>query len=344
MRTEQLLRDTLDGLADDARTPEVAWTRIMAQVPTRPAKRRRTVALVVAAVVLLALAVAVPTILVNRTPEPVGRVTGNWNLTHRVELPPGWEAKRHLISTDSEESGYGEVGIPNAICEVRLYVPGRGDPTAARPDRTPVTVQGRPGSWADDSDITSTGLTWEYQPDAFAWVSCTPGDGTVDLATDVAFAERVRFETVPVRLPFRLRSLPRGYEGDVVLPMLTSSTEGSPAAAQFRATDEGRQPQTVGIVVNPGRTEIPPGLAGWETETIGGRPAVLSARDARLCLNLERHTACIEASAGDPADLTTSLWAEGRREVLVDVAERLVLAEDLDDQNTWFPANRALSG
>lgn len=69
---------------------------------------------------------------------------------------------------------------------------------------------------------------------------------------------------------------------------------------------------------------------------------MLSARDGRLYLNTETHTAFITSlDAGEPAGLSTSPWAAGRRE-LVDLAGRLVLAGNVDDPKTWFPANRAI--
>lgn len=272
----------------------------------------------------------------------VGFEEGNWNLIHRVDLPPGWEIKTQLISPDSESTSFGPVGATDgeepSTCQVDLWAPGRGDPTAGRADRTPVTVNGRPAYYSDDSQVAEVwGVSWEYQPGAFAVASC----GDAELAEDVAAAERVRLETVPVRLPFRLRSLPRGYAGQVLFPPVANSEGRIPGGVQFTAPDNGGRPYFA-VVVQPGRTEIPPGLAGWETDTIKGVPAVLSARDARLCLNLDRHTACIEAASGEAADLTRSLWAAGRRELLVDVAERLVVAQDPDNPDTWFPADRAI--
>lgn len=343
MRTEQLLRETLADLAGQARTPEVALGRILGGVPARPARRRGLV-LVLAAIVLLALAVAVPTVLVNRTVEPVGRVPGNWNLNHRVELPPGWQVFQQTISTDSESTGFGEISPPGEgvmQCTVEVFSPGRGDPHEGRTDRVPVTVNGRPAFWAElGSAPTVAGVSWEYAPGAFALMNC----GSSDPADDVAWAARVRFEPVPVRLPFRLRSLPDGYEGFTLSPMVARSDGTSPAAVIFRAYD-GREAAAFELYAEPGRTEVPPGLPGWETDTIRGIPAVLSARDARLCLNTDTTTACISViDAGEPADLTTSLWAAGRRELLVDVAERLVVAEDVDSPETWFPANRAIPG
>lgn len=318
MRTEQLLRDTLTDLADQARTPEAILARIMTQVPTRPHDRRRSFALVLAAVVVLALAVAVPTIVVNRTGEPVGRVKGNWNLNHRVELPPGWEIKMQSISDDSESTNVGPLagtGGPEEIigCTVDVFGAVRGDPTSRRADRVPVTVNGKPAYYADNSSVESLeGVSWEYAPGAFAIASC----GSDNRADSIAMAERVRFEPVEVRLPFRLKSVPRGYQAAFLAgPTLARSEEPFLGGVQWLHRDRGESPN-FSVTLQAGRTDRPPGLPG--------------------------HTACIESGGGEPADLTNSLWPAGRRELLVDVAERLVFAKKIDDPVTWFPANRAI--
>jgi hypothetical protein len=343
VRTEQLLREVLHSAADQSRSPEAVLSRISAQLARRPRRRRRRMIVAVVAAVLVALAIAVPGYLVNRRAMPADqRVPGNWNLIHRVDLPPGWEVKHQSISADSESSVVGPVSggeEETRNCQVIVFGSGRFDPTAQVPNGTRVTINGHPGFYSRDQiPGFFSGVTWEYRPGAYALVSC----GDLPLARHVAMAERVRFEPVPVRLPFRLRSVPKGYQVRFVESPVRTSAETSLGAVQFvSATGSAAQP-AFAVAVMPGTTEIPPAVPGWETETVAGRPAVLSARDAKLCLNTGSSTACIQATEGEPEDLTKSLWAAGRRELLLDVAKRLVLADDIDDTSTWFPANRAL--
>lgn len=75
---------------------------------------------------------------------------------------------------------------------------------------------------------------------------------------------------------------------------------------------------------------------------MNGLPAVLSARDGRMCLNTQGHSVCVAAEGGEPADLTVSLWPVERRELLVEVVDHLKLATDLGDAQTGWNANRAL--
>jgi len=296
------------------------------------------------AAVLIAVAIAVPTFLVNRTGVPADqRVRGNWNQIHRVDLPAGWQVRNITVTADSESS---EVGPPTASpddqtggCVTTVYGRGVGDPAAGADKRTPVEVNGIPGTYSTPGFDTNGGVVWQYADDSWAQVSCADRQQSVDIA------ERVRFEVTTTRLPFELRSLPDGYQVRGVYPPVPDSDAQIFGAMDATSIDKRTDLRYFGVVVSAGTTEIPEHIAGWETDTIAGMPAVLSARDARLCLNppgSPSHTVCIESGEGTPADLTKSLWPAGRRELLVEVAESLKLAKNLDDQRTWFDANDAL--
>jgi hypothetical protein len=89
---------------------------------------------------------------------------------------------------------------------------------------------------------------------------------------------------------------------------------------------------------NPGRS----GLPGYETGTVNGMPAVFNADDRALCLNHQGHQICLRASGDLRPDLTQSLWPQGYRELLVDLAGRLELTKNLDSPEDWPDANQAL--
>jgi hypothetical protein len=80
------------------------------------------------------------------------------------------------------------------------------------------------------------------------------------------------------------------------------------------------------------------GEPDYEEDRIGGRPALLNAREMWLTINVDGYSVRIETSGGEPADRTTTLWPAGRRELLVSVAENLEFARDIDDPQTWFDA------
>lgn len=347
MRTEQLLRDALAEVADRPYPTENLAERILARTSSPPVRRRRAV-LVLALVVVLVVAVALPTVLSRRSAAPADvRVRGNWNMIHRVDLPVGWTVTAQAVTADSESTSLkAPTSTADRIvgCVVEVQGPGRPDPAAGARRRVPVQVNGTPGYYVypdagdpDPSTTTSGGVTWRYATGAYAEVSC--GE---DTTLSLQMAARVRFGTVPTRLPFRLRSLPAGYQVQSVVPPLSTLDPPLLGAASLSAIDKSPERPVLGITVSPGPTEIPPGLPGWETDTIDGTPAVLSALDGRLCLNTRGHSVCIDAGSGQPADLTTSLWPAGRRELLVDVAKNLTLSRNLKDQSTWYRADQAL--
>ena len=344
MRTEDQLRTILVDLADRPHATDDLYDSIIRRTRRQPVQRRRMALVLAVAAVLLAVAIAVPTFLVNRTGVPADqRVRGNWNQIHRVDLPAGWQVRSITVSADSESSG---VGPPTASpddetggCVTTVYGRGVGDPAGGAVKRTPVEVNGRPATYSKPGFETDGGVVWQYAEDSWAQVSCDDRQQSVDLA------QRVQFAVTTTRLPFTLRSMPDGYQVRAVYPPHTGSSAPVLGALDATSLDQRKDLPYFGVVVSAGTTEAPEHLAGWETDTIAGMPAVLSARDGRLCLNppgTPSHTVCIESGEGTPADLTKSLWPAGRRELLVEIAESLKLAKNLEDQRTWFVANDTL--
>jgi hypothetical protein len=342
VRTEQLLRDALHSVADQARTPEAVMSRISAGLAGRPRRQRRTMVLVVAvAVIVVTLAIAVPSFLVNRTAVPADqRVPGNWNLIHRVDPPDGWVVREHYVGTDRESTMLGPAGAPaeDATGDCSVEVAGRGvvtDPVPA--DAKPVDINGRPGFAvrAQQQGLIPDGVFWLYADDAWAWVTCNE-EGTTRA---LEIARRTRFGPEPFASGLRLRRLPSRY---VANSIVQSTMDGRPVSALIlRSTDPDADPRSITIGVLSGTATVPPGLPGYEEDRIAGHPAVLSGREMWLALNVDGYTVRIEARGGEPADLTRSVWPAGRRELLVSVAENLKLARDLGNPQTWFDAQDA---
>ncbi len=350
MRTEEQLRDAFAALADRPQSPEPVFHQIMNRVSPTTVRRRRAV-LVLAAVAVLLLALAVPTVLVNRTVVPADtRAPGNWGMVHRVNLPPGWEESSRQVSGDSESASYGTpVGTTHTSgCTVSVTGPARPMPPSS-PGSVPVDVNGRPGTYLAGAGFDVVpGVSWRYRDDSWANVDCAAQGGAEEWTSERArqqtldFARRVVFEPSPLRLPFRLRDLPTGYRVQVVADGYDDAHEVRTAGVMLTDVSGSVDRPGVSISVSPGTAEVPPGLAGWETDTVDGLPAVLSARDGTLTLNTQGHQVRIEASGGEPEDLTRSLWPRGRRALLVEIAESLRLAASLGDADTWFDATATL--
>ena len=151
MRTEDQLRTALLDFADLPHATDDLYDAIIRRARRQPVQRRRVALVIAVAAVLIAVAIAVPTFLVNRTGVPADqRVPGNWNQIHRVDLPAGWPVRTITVTADSESSA---VGPPTASpddqtggCVTTVYGRGVGDPSAGAVKRTPVEVNGRPGT------------------------------------------------------------------------------------------------------------------------------------------------------------------------------------------------------
>lgn len=352
MRTEEQLRSTLTTLADQPHAIEDVYASIMRRTAQRPVRRRRTALVLAIAAVAVIVAVVVPQFLVQRTVVPADqRVRGNWNLIHTIDLPPDWEVTDQVISARTETSTlHTPVGAGDDLtyaCTVTIF--GRDVLEPKTTGTSPVTVDGHDGYFIAGTaanDFTS-GVFWPYADRAWANADCQPaGDSSRTTPSaeqqSLQIARRVHFAVTTSRLPFRLSSMPAGYQVQAVAPRIAASPETFRGGVQFSAADQNHPVPYLDIVLSTGRTEIPPNLPGWETDTIDGVPAVLSARDGKLCLNLRDHTLCITSEGGEPADLTKSLWPAGRRELLVSIAQDLTLAKKLDDPSAWFAANEAL--
>lgn len=343
---QQQLIDALESLAAAAPTSEKVLTRLHEQGAPRPTVRRRRLILVLAAVLAVAFAITVPRLFGNHTVQPAdARAPGNWNLIHRVDLPAGWGVALATVTADKEST---QVTTPNgqrnpaASCYVTVWARGAFTPDTGTMKRRPVDVNGHSGFYAAASKDLSTvaGVSWTYTDDGWANVDC----GTTQQA-DLEMASRVVFEPTPILLPFRLRSLPEGYQVTAVQSAAVAGSQASSTNATVRLTsiEKNSARPTVSITVYPGTAESKPGLPGYEQTTIGGLPAVLSASDRTLCLNDQGNEICIEAPGGQPADLNVSLWPAGRRELLMEVAESLQLAKNLADTSEWTDASKAVT-
>jgi hypothetical protein len=340
MRTEQQIRDAFTSIADQAPSPAAALTRLTLEPPPRLVRRRRTVVLLATAAVVIALAVALPSFLINRTGEPAGeRVPGNWNMIHRVDPPDGWTVVGMDIWPDHEVTLLGRPGNPSG-CYAVIY--GVGALKRLPTERQPITVQGRSGFYApkgsDDGEVRA-GIYWQYRTDGWAVVSCGEEPSKSDA---VLIAERVVFASVPMRVPFRLKSSPDGTQVGVF------STGWDGFARQFIGVSMSRtgQPDKLPAYIDfgPAKDAPQPGLAGVEQITINGRLATLRADKQTLCFALAERSLCIGVGREDRNDKPDlSRWEPGTRELVIDLAKRLEIASNPADAATWFDANDALN-
>jgi hypothetical protein len=342
VRTEQQLRDAFTSVADQAPASEPVLERILAQTSPTTVRRRRAM-LVLAAAFVVVMAVVLPRFLVDRSAVPADtRGPGNWNSIFGVDLPPDWEVVTRQVTATSESA---DLRTPSGTevnargCRIQVKAPGQPPPNVAPARRTAVDVNGRPGFHAASAvpGVELGALYWLYQDNAWALVECDDGR-----SQNLEIARRLVFEPSPLRIPYRLGSLPDGYlvrsVSDASIPDTT--TPVTQVVLASRIPDPSRA--SVTIDVHPGTADVKPGLPGYETGTVNGMPAVFNADDRTLCLNHQSHQICLRASGDLRPDLTRSLWPQGYRELLVDLAGRLEVTKNLDSPEDWPDANQAL--
>ena len=263
------------------------------------------------------------------------RQVGNWNVIHRVDVPPGWTLSQVQVSGNAELSSWRKVGDEaNSLCGVSVW----GDFADFTPQPSggePVQVGGRAGLFLGKTDHFEalSGLWWHYRPDAWASLTCE-----ADLGRDetVALAERVTFRPTKLLLPLRLTAVPQGYD---VSYLGWDRVTGPPTYDLTLSHGKDLEFPLAPKVTMGTATGAGPSDKGAETMTINGREATYDSGARNLCFPLSGWRACVE---GGPDSEPAEPDGDARlRERLLAVATELDFASDLDDPGTWFDGNRA---
>jgi hypothetical protein len=150
------------------------------------------------------------------------------------------------------------------------------------------------------------------------------------------------FEPTPVRVPLRLRSLPSGYRvssvGEESYP--ESSIPATRIGLIGRGDDQG-QPGMWIEVYRGVPSKAKPGTPGNWVGSVNGLPAVFDA-DARWLAFTTQGNEILLETHGNMPNISRSRWSQAYRELLVDIAGRIELAEDLTSPADWPDANQAL--
>lgn len=147
-------------------------------------------------------------------------------MIHRVELPACWEVTGRVVTADSESTNVrpvGRVDDTTVGCLVAVYGPTRGDPSTNYPRRAAVDVNGHAGFSSPASDVQSLSQVLTAVDLGPGIIRAGPGHAAARHLQGIEPAvlgggRRVRFEAVETRLPFRVRSLPDGYQVLAVYP------------------------------------------------------------------------------------------------------------------------------
>ncbi len=356
MRTEHDIREALATLEREAPDPDDVLAAVT-DPPRRPARPRVLVAVAAAT----ALAVAIPVVGLRGDGEPDAPAawpgpgddpTQRWQFAFDVATPAGWKllnsAIGDLFRTDvpSQERQLNTPG--RQLCTLIVYRPGAFDERRIPAERTRVEVNGRPGYIADVRPYVASStpvpralpqpkplppgpsVVWRYARNAWALSTCDmvpskrPRDAIV--ADERKLAEATTFGLSPLRVPFKITSLPDGWVGYQI------SVEGSWGAGWPqpdiwlnvvpRGTAAGRlMERGASILFTKGTPGKP--TSGSTRLAINGLPAWLSA---------DRTTLTIQGAGFE-------LRVQGQKaggDRFVEIARGLDLAAEPLDESTWF--------
>lgn len=248
----------------------------------------------------------------------------SWVLSHTVRESDGLRvdggSMSHFDESTSLSLGQDADGL-DVTCYVRVSVAGQGGPENMVGEKVPVTVNGRPGV-RNGAGAEGPYLMWQHDGRVWTEVSCSD-DRPLE-----PIAEAVVHRPSALRLPFGLSSLPDGYGLSAVT---TQGETGDPSVYLGRFRPAFGLPDSDVAITYAFGDAVPTGRG----ITVQGRPALLGEdRQApSVCLDEQRRYVCVRAYVSD-----TGPYPDRRDEIpaLIEIAEALRFAPDLDDRSTWL--------
>lgn len=354
MFDENDLRTACTTLAEQA--PTIDESAHLIPSPDDARRSRRPVVLGAAAVATAA-AVAVPTSLgVLRsdppaTPDPpatAGPVDDGFTIYRAFDLtaPAGWRNEERDFS---ETTQWATLMAPNgALCHVRVHEPGRFDARRIPAGSQPLTVNGKPGYFAEirnpnDSSVPKGEamvpdprklwtVVWRYDENAWALSICegaTPADRR---QKEELMANATTFGREVERVPMRLGYVPAGFEPDgagVRDPRINGGFQYD-YDLDFRLTGTSRPQRQVYLAYIAGE-RLDHRAAKGTPLTINGRQATYDGM--HLIIQGNGFQALIMAPYRLPGD---------QRSEMIRIAESLQFAPRPMDTGTWFDGAHAL--
>lgn len=280
----------------------------------RSRSRRRGLVVAAAGVAAGAL-VATGAVVRSSTGPQWVRTEGDWVQAFRLPATSDWIVESRTVRSDVELAVLGPAHSGQGRCQV--VVDQRESAGGATGERS-VRVRGRAGKLTPGDGTAA--LSWSLAPGAIAAVSCSALPDPTRAVTEVA--DQLRFVAEPIRLAYRLTSLPDAFHVDQVI---------------VRPPDD----QTVVELWPDDAAPTAPPISvrqstGASTEI--GRPG--SETVQRTCQRLDAVAVCAGVADPGPVDSATERARTARR--LMRIRDGTVLAPSGIDRATWFDARDAL--
>jgi hypothetical protein len=364
MRTEHDIRQALATLEREAPDPADVLAAVTepSRPPARPRILVAVAAATALAVAVPVIALradsepAAPAAWPGPGDDPAQR----WQFAFDVAVPTGWKSLNRAIGdffgTDVSSQQQQLNASGGQLCTLIVYKPGAFDERRIPAERTRIEINGRPGYVANVRRPSAVNapkpkavgergepavsmppvktappgpsVVWRYARNAWALSTCdmAPGQRPRDaiVADERTLAEATTFGLTPLRVPFKVTTLPNGWTGYQI------SSEG-PAWAGWP------QPDIWLNVVPPGTTtaRLNENVSILFTKGVPGRPTPGSTRltinGLPAWLSADRSTLTVQ---GDGFELRVQ--SRGASDKLLQIAKGLRLASDPLDETTWF--------
>lgn len=339
----------LRSRADDAPDPVGLGGEVRRQRAARRRLRTRVLAGAVALVVVIAGVVVLPDAIRHRLPVSA-RDPGALLLQHEVDPPKDWQVAFHQVGPEHDSTVFSGTGRPgwmsvdpgSTLCMVSTFARGITPPQPGSDDgdsesgeqrlRDPeqVRIHGHEGELGT-ANTGETYLTWEFAPDGYARVMCSPDIARRDV---VALAKDVHFRQNPVLVPFRWSGSDVETTVDAVMVTGAEVFVGATLGAQEPPSTEA--PAQIAVSLDTaGTTRNPDGHPDEEVFEDPSGSVCRQREGATLCASLQVPPG---QDSGDP-DNAADRHAHGIDEVR-DLISDSELA-DVADPDTWFDAREA---
>lgn len=263
-------------------------------------------------------------------------VRTSWTLRHRVIESAKLKITGYYVSHYEESTrvtlGRDANGL-DVSCSVSVSAPGWGGPDNKVGEKVPTTVNGRPG-FRDGASAEGGYLMWQQPGESWTEVSC---DGSGDGRLLNVVADAVQFRRSSIKVPFAIGPLPPGYGAALITQDLTDGR----AEVYLRVINPAFGHADGDLVISSESGPDPRRQPSGRPIVVSGRTAVLDEEPTSpgVCVFEQQHYLCVWTSTDDTGPRPDR---SGEIHTLIQIAEGLRFAKDVDDMSTWFRAEQVL--
>jgi Sigma-70, region 4 len=295
---------------------------------TSRARRRTRIGLVgVATATTLAAIVTVGAV---HRPYVEPRQAGVWTFSHTVRPTPGWSIQSRTVERDWETTTLRAEEPGDGRCSVAVGAAGATWVRQLPRKPSQIRIGTRSANYAEHVWPNGGGamLWWEYADTAWVIIEC--GRVSNPRNTLSSLANHVTLTAESVRLPYRVRSLPRHYE-------VTSVTRGLMSDSTVAFLTRSDYPEGVLQI----SIRYPAGLPMYGVNNSASVLRYSDDRHAAVCRPFGDSHICVRGAINTPGPIDISTQ-RGALAVLDQIAANLEIAADSEDSTSWFDAREAL--